>query len=66
MKITSNEYKIADEYLEYLRQKNCRERATVTLIKEKELRVCVLEELETESHAINILRQVLEDTKRGA
>lgn len=59
MKLTKEQYEIADNFLEYLRSKNCRERATVTLIADKEERLEKLEQYETESKAINILIQLL-------
>ena len=59
MKLTQIEYETADNYLEYLRQKNCKERALVTLIENKEERLDKLEQLEQESRAINVLIQLL-------
>lgn len=59
MKLTKEQYEIADNYLEWLRHNNCRERATVTLISDKEERQEKVEQLEEESNAINILIQLL-------
>lgn len=59
MKLTREQYEIADNFLEYLRSKNCRERATVTLINDKDERIEKLEQYENDSKAINILIQVL-------
>ena len=59
MKLTKEQYEIADNFLEYLRSKNCRERATVVLITDKDKRQDRLEQYETESKAINILIQLL-------
>lgn len=63
MILTREQYEVADNYLEYLRQTNVRERATVTLIKDKDERIEKVEQLERDSNAINILIQVLNNTK---
>ena len=59
MKLTKEQYEIADNFLEYLRAKNCREKATVTLIDDKEERLEKLDQYEADSKAINILIQLL-------
>lgn len=59
LKLTKQEYDTVDNYLEYLRQHNCRERATVTLIQDKLERQDKLEQLEQEANAINILIQLI-------
>lgn len=59
MKLTSQQYEFAYNFLEYLRQQNVRERAIVTLIKDKDERLEKIEQLERDSIAINILMQTL-------
>ena len=62
MKLTREQYEVAENFLEWHRHQNCRERATVTLIKDKDKRVEKVEQLEADSNAINILIQVLNST----